>query len=59
MHILEQIEYFKEKESLEKAMRIYVMGVHQPLIARNADNDVTFLSVLCELRGELLCFFFD
>jgi len=41
MHTPEQIEYIKEKENLEKAMHIYVMGVHQPLIVKNADNVVT------------------
>ena len=41
MHIPEQIEYIKEKENLEKAMHIYIMGVHQPLIVKNADNEVT------------------
>jgi CBS domain containing-hemolysin-like protein len=41
MHIPEQIEYIKEEENLEKAMHIYVMGVHQPLIVKNADNEVT------------------
>ena len=41
MHIPEPIEYIKEKENLEKAMHIYIMGVHQPLIVKNADNEVT------------------
>jgi predicted transcriptional regulator len=41
MHIPEPIEYIKEKENLEKAMHIYIMGVHQPLIVKNADNVVT------------------
>ena len=41
MHIPEKVEYIKEKESLEKAMHIYVMGVHQPLIVKNSDNKVT------------------
>ena len=41
MHIPEKIEYIKEEENLEKAMHIYVMGVHQPLIVKNADNEVT------------------
>ena len=41
MHIPEQIEYIKEEENLEKAMHIYIMGVHQPLIVKNADNEVT------------------
>ena len=41
MHIPEQIEYIKEEENLEKAMHIYIMGVHQPLIVKNAGNEVT------------------
>ena len=41
MHIPRQIEYIQEKENLEKAMHIYIMGVHQPLIVKNADNEVT------------------
>ena len=41
MHIPEKIEYIKEEENLEKAMHIYIMGVHQPLIVKNADNEVT------------------
>ena len=41
MHIPDQIEYIKEEENLEKAMHIYVMGVHQQLIVKNADNKVT------------------
>ena len=41
MHVPENIEYIKEGDSLEKALHIYVMGVHQPLIVRNDDNDIT------------------
>ena len=41
MHIPEKIEYIKEEENLEKAMHIYIMGVHQPLLVINADNEVT------------------
>ena len=41
MHIPEKIEYIKEGDSLEKALHIYVMGVHQPLIVRNDNDDIT------------------
>ena len=41
MHIPEEIEYIDEQENLEKAMHIYIMGVHQPLIVIDADNEVT------------------
>jgi Mg2+/Co2+ transporter CorC len=41
MHVPEEIEYIKEGDSLERALHIYVMGVHQPLIVRNHENDIT------------------
>ncbi len=41
MYVPEKIEYIKENDSLEKALHIYVMGVHQPLIVRNAEGDIT------------------
>jgi CBS domain containing-hemolysin-like protein len=41
MHAPENIEYIKEEDILEKALHIYVMGVHQPLIVRNEDNVIT------------------
>jgi CBS domain containing-hemolysin-like protein len=41
MHAPEKIEYIKEGDSLEKALHIYVMGVHQPLIVRNDNDDIT------------------
>ncbi len=41
MHTPEEIEYIKEEDTLEKALHIYVMGVHQPLIVRNDDNKIT------------------
>ena len=41
MHIPEKIEYIKEIDILEKALHIYVMGVHQPLIVKNDADKVT------------------
>jgi predicted transcriptional regulator len=41
MHIPEKLEYIKETDLLEKALHLYVMGVHQPLIVKNNDNQVT------------------
>jgi len=41
MHVPEKVEYIKEGDSLERALHIYVMGVHQPLIVRNDDNEIT------------------
>jgi Mg2+/Co2+ transporter CorC len=34
MHTPERFEYIDESDTLEKAMALYVMGVHQPLIVR-------------------------
>lgn len=41
MHTSEKIEFIKETGGLEKALHLYVMGVHQPLIVKNNDNTVT------------------
>ena len=41
MHVPEKVEYIKEGDNLEKALHIYVVGVHQPLIVRNDDNEIT------------------
>jgi CBS domain containing-hemolysin-like protein len=41
MHLPEKIEYIKETDILEKALHLYVMGVHQPLIVKNNVNQVT------------------
>ena len=41
MHIPKKIEYIKETATLEKALHLYVMGVHQPLIMKNKDRKVT------------------
>ena len=40
MHIPEKTEYIQEDDTLEKALHLYVMGVHQPLIVKNG-NTVT------------------
>ena len=41
MHIPEKIEYIKETATLEKALHLHVMGIHQPLIVKNKDSQVT------------------
>ena len=41
MHPPEKIEYIKETATLEKALHLYVMGIHQPLIVNNKDGKVT------------------
>lgn len=38
MQIPEKSEFIKEKDSLERALSLYVMGVHQPLIVKNGDT---------------------
>jgi predicted transcriptional regulator len=38
MHIPEKSEYIQEDESMEKALSLYVMGVHQPLIVKSGDT---------------------
>ena len=35
MHVPEKSEYIREEDTLEKALSLYVMGVHQPLIVKN------------------------
>ena len=35
MHTPEKSEYIQEDDTLEKALHLYVMGVHQPLIVQN------------------------
>lgn len=32
MHTPEKVEYIEESDTLEKALHLYVMGVHQPII---------------------------
>jgi CBS domain-containing protein len=39
MHTPERVEYVKETATLEEALHLYVMGIHQPLIVKN-DNDI-------------------
>ncbi|MBL0712530.1 MAG: CBS domain-containing protein [Desulfosarcina sp.] len=38
MHIPEKSEYIQESDTLEKALSLYVMGVHQPLIVKNSET---------------------
>lgn len=40
MHTPEKTEYIQEEDTLEKALHLYVMGVHQPLIVKKG-NTVT------------------
>ena len=40
MHVPEKIEFLQENDTIEKALNLYVMGVHQPLIVK-AGNTVT------------------
>jgi CBS domain containing-hemolysin-like protein len=41
MHTPEKMEYIKETATLDKALHLYVMGIHQPLIVKNEDGKVT------------------
>jgi CBS domain-containing protein len=41
MHTPEKIEYIKETAPLARALHLYVMGAHQPLIVKNKDGEVT------------------
>ena len=41
MHTPKKIEYIKETATLEKALHLYVMGIHQPLIVKGEDKKVT------------------
>lgn len=38
MHVLDELEYLNEEDSLEKALHRYVMGVHQPLIVKQGET---------------------
>ena len=40
MHVPEKIEIIQETDTIEKALNLYVMGVHQPLIVKDG-NTVT------------------
>ena len=41
MHTPEKMEYIEETATLENALHLYVMGIHQPLIVNNEDGKVT------------------
>lgn len=43
MHTPEKMEYIEESATLENALHLYVMGIHQPLIVKNKDGKVTGL----------------
>ena len=43
MHTPEKVEFVKETATLEEALHLYVMGIHQPLIVKNEDGKVTGL----------------
>jgi len=38
MHIPQSIEFLQEDDTLEKALNLYVMDVHQPLIVKGGDT---------------------
>ena len=38
MHIPEEVEYIQERDTLEKALNKFVIGVHQPLIVKKGDK---------------------
>ena len=40
MHVPEKMEIIQENDTIEKALNLYVMGVHQPLIVKDG-NTVT------------------
>jgi Mg2+/Co2+ transporter CorC len=37
MHVPRKIEFLQEEDTLEKALNLYVMGVHQPLIVKKGE----------------------
>ena len=41
MHTPGKMEYIEETATLENALHLYVMGIHQPLIVNNKDGKVT------------------
>ncbi|MGB5986394.1 MAG: CBS domain-containing protein [Desulfobacterales bacterium] len=57
MHTPQEVEYLQETDTLEKALNLYVMGVHQPLIVKR-DAVVTgvlrFGDVFEVVRAQLL-----
>jgi hypothetical protein len=40
MHTPKKMEYLEESATLENALHLYVMGIHQPLIVNNKDGKV-------------------
>ena len=57
MHTSEKMEFIAENDSLERALNLFVMGVHQPLLVKKGE-DVTgvlrFGDVFEEIRLRLL-----
>ena len=43
MHVPAKTEYIQEEDTLEKALHLYVMGVHQPLIVKSGKQVTGFL----------------
>jgi CBS domain containing-hemolysin-like protein len=41
MHAPEKMEYIEETATIENALHLYIMGIHQPLIVNNKDFEVT------------------
>lgn len=57
MHVPEKIEYIKEEETIEKALHLYVMEIHQPLIVTKTDKVsgvVRFGDIFEAVRQKLL-----
>jgi len=57
MHVPKDIEYLEESNTLEKALNLYVMGVHQPLIVKKGDQVTGILrfgDVFEVVRSQLL-----
>jgi len=38
MHTPRSVEYLQEEDTLEKALNLYVMGIHQPLIVKSGET---------------------
>ena len=43
MHVPDSFEYLRETDTLEKALNLYVTGVHQPLVVKDGDTVTGFL----------------
>ncbi len=58
MHIPKEGEFVAENDDLERAIHRYVVGVHQPLLVRDGDGEVTgvlrFGDVFEEIRTRML-----